>query len=438
MYDFTRRDVIKKGGAALGLAAAGPALLDAAHAWAANMPIKPEAGAEIRILRWKRFVESEGAMFEALVDAFSKATGVKVRIDNEGFEDIRPKAAVAASLGQGPDIIWTIHADPHLYPDSLHDMKDVADYLGGKYGGWYDICEYCSKRQEKWVSIPYFFSGNFLNYRVSHVKNVGFDGVPDNTDDFLRLMQEMNKAGTPGGFALGNASGDGNAWTHWILWSHGGKVVDDDDNPVLDSPEVVAALEYVAKLGPTFLPGCASWLDGNNNKAMLQGSCSLTNNGISIYAAARRDPNMQDLADDIDHAYYPTGPGGQAEFHVQFPMMLYKHSQYPDACKSLITWLMEKEQYDKHLDAAVGYLSHPLRAYNNNPVWTDDPKRRVFKDTVPRTRMYNYSGSLGYNASAVFADFVVVNMVAEAALGTKTPAQAAKDAQRRAARYYRG
>jgi multiple sugar transport system substrate-binding protein len=37
----------------------------------------------------------------------------------------------------------------------------------------------------------------------------------------------------------------------------------------------------------------------------------------------------------------------------------------------------------------------------------------------------------------VFADFVVVNMVAEAAGGSKSPKEAAADAQKRAERYYK-
>lgn len=438
MSDFTRRDVVKTGaGLALGTVVAGPALVAAARAWAAESPWKPESGASLRLLRWKRFVQSEEEAFMALVDAFGKATGVGVRVDSEGFEDLRPKSAVAASIGSGPDIVWTIHADPHLYPEKLVDMTDVADYLGGKYGGWYPIAETYSKYGDQWVSIPFVFGGNYLNYRISQVQKAGFEGVPDNFDDFLKLMQNLKKNGTPGGFALGNASGDGNSWTHWILWSHGGKVVDENENVVLDSPEVVAALEYVAELGKTLLPGVASWLDGHNNKAFLQGACSLTNNGISIYAAAVHE-GMTELANDTDHAYYPVGPVGRPmEFHVQFPMMVYKHSKYPNAAKAFIAWMMEKEQYDAIMQGSVGYLSHALKAYDNHPVWTEDPKRRVFKDTVHRTIPYSYAGKLGYAASSVFADFIVVNMVAEAAGGSKTPKQAAADAQKRAERYYK-
>lgn len=438
MKYISRRDVLKgTAGLAVGAAIASPALVDAARAWAADMMWKPESGAELRLLRWKRFVQSEEEAFLAAVDAFTKATGVSVRIDSEGFEDLRPKAAVAANIGSGPDIIWGIHADAHLYPDAMMDVSDICDHLGSKYGGWYPIAEHYGKRGGKWINVPFTISGNYLNYRISQVKAAGFDKFPETTGDFMTMMQNLKKNGTPGAFALGNASGDGNCWTHWLLWSHGGKMVDKDDNVVINSPETVAALEYAAELGETFIPGAASWLDGHNNKAFLQGACSVTNNGISIYAAAVRE-GMTDIANDMDHAFFPIGPAGEpTEFHVCFPMMLYKHTKFPNAAKALVAWLMEKDQYDAFLQGSVGYLSHSLKAYQDHPVWTEDPKRLVFRDSALRSRSFAHEGSLGYAASSVFADFVVVNMIAEAATKSKTPKQAAEDAARRAERYYR-
>jgi len=286
------------------------------------------------------------------------------------------------------------------------------------------------------MPLPVTISGNLINYRKSMIQKAGFDTFPDNTGDFLKLMQNLKANGTPGGFALGNASGDGNSWTHWIMWSHGGQVVDKNDKVVLNSPETVAGLEYVKQLGETFVPGAASWLDGHNNKAFLQGDCSVTNNGISIYAAAVRE-GMTDIANDMDHAFFPIGPAGKpTELHVCFPMMPYKHTKYPNAVKALMSFLMEKDQYDAFLQGSVGYLSHPLRAYKDHPVWTEDPKRTVFRDVAERTLTFSGDGSLGYAASSVFADFVVVNMVAEAATGAKTPQEAAADAHKRAERYY--
>jgi multiple sugar transport system substrate-binding protein len=411
-------------------------MLRAAQAWAAESMWQPESGASLRLLRWKRFVQSEEEAFLAALDAFTQATGVKIRVDSEGFEDLRPKAAVAANIGSGPDIIWGIHADAHLYPDAMMDVSDLCDYLGGKYGGWYPAAETYGKRGGKWINVPFTISGNLINYRKSMVQKAGFDTFPETTGDFLKLMQNLKSNGTPGGFALGNASGDGNSWTHWILWSHGGQVVDKNDNVVINSPETIAGLEYVKQLGEAFIPGAASWLDGHNNKAFLQGDCSVTNNGISIYAAAVRE-GMTEVAEDMDHAFFPIGPAGKpTELHVCFPMMPYKHTKYPNAVKALIAFLMEKDQYDAFLQGSVGYLSHSLKAYKDHPVWTVDPKRRVFRDVAERTLVISGDGSLGYAASSVFADFVVVNMVAEAATGAKTPKEAAADAQARAERYY--
>ncbi len=69
---------------------------------------------------------------------FTEATGVQVRVDKESWEDIRPKAAVAANVGSGPDLMMVWFDDPHQYPDKLLDVTELADYLGSKYGGWYD------------------------------------------------------------------------------------------------------------------------------------------------------------------------------------------------------------------------------------------------------------------------------------------------------------
>ena len=40
--------------------------------------------------------------YMANVKKFTETTGIEVRVDNEGWEDVRPKAAVAANTGAGP------------------------------------------------------------------------------------------------------------------------------------------------------------------------------------------------------------------------------------------------------------------------------------------------------------------------------------------------
>ena len=84
MTNFTRRTLMQSSAAiAAAGALTGPALLDFARAWAQTAPWKPEAGAQLSMLRWKYFVQSEDAAFVNIMDAFTKATGVQVTIARE-------------------------------------------------------------------------------------------------------------------------------------------------------------------------------------------------------------------------------------------------------------------------------------------------------------------------------------------------------------------
>ena len=159
-------------------------------------------------------------------------------------------------------------------------MTDVADYLGGKYGGWYDVCkDYCTEKG-KWVAVPMGCAGNSVVHRIGAMKKAGFEQFPKDLAGFLKLAQAYKANGLPQGFALGNATGDGNVWCHWLVWSHGGRMVDPEGNVVISSPETEAALNYGKQLYETFIPGTLSWLDPNNNKAFLDGQIGMTTNGI--------------------------------------------------------------------------------------------------------------------------------------------------------------
>ena len=133
-----------------------------------------------------------------------------MRVDTEGWEDVRPKAAVAANTGAGPDIILSTNDDANLYPEKLLDVTDVCTYLGKKYGGFYPVCDpYLRPDGKKWIGVPLGVAGVCMVYRESHVKAAGFDTFPKDTDGFLKLCKALKDKGTPPGFALGNATGDG-------------------------------------------------------------------------------------------------------------------------------------------------------------------------------------------------------------------------------------
>src|SRR5580700_219698 len=187
MTNFTRRTLVTAGTAAAAAGAlTGPAFLEWAKAWAQAAPWKPEKNAQLSMLRWKYFVQAEDDAFVALVDAFTKATGVKVVISRESYEDVQPKASVAANTGAGPDLFWGLYSLPHLFPQKC---TDVADYLGKKYGGWAPSAVTYGKSGNNWIDIPICYTGSLMNYRISSLQKAGFSKFTATTDEFLEYAK---------------------------------------------------------------------------------------------------------------------------------------------------------------------------------------------------------------------------------------------------------
>jgi multiple sugar transport system substrate-binding protein len=436
-----RRDVIKTIGAAGTTAALGGApMIWTQNASAQTLAFKPEKGAKLRVLRWKRFVQADEDVWMANTKKFTEKYGVEVRTDHEGWEDVRPKAAVAANVGAGPDVIVGWLDDPHLYPDKLLDLTDLAEYLDKKYGGWFPAARtYGTTAKGRWIGLPLGAGGALLNYRISWVKEAGFDKFPSNFDDYLKLCQALQKNGHPAGFALSHATGDSETWMHNMLWGFGGRLVDEKSKVAINSPETVKAIEYMQQLTKTFIEGVASWSGVSNNNAFLEGKISLTSNGISIYYAAKNsaDPAKKAIVGDMDHAAMPIGPIGRpTELHLLTQAFAFKYSKYPNAAKEFLRFMWEREQYEPWQAASLGYISHPLRAYDNNKFWGDDPKYAPFKGVVSRLQPHSYAGGLGYASAACLADWIVVDMFASACTGKSSPKEAAAEAERRAKRYY--
>lgn len=434
------RRTLLQGTAGLAASAAFGGMLGNGRAFAQGaMPnFKPEEGASLRLLRWVPFVSGEEEAWNANTKAFTEATGVEVQIDQESWEDVRPKAAVAANVGSGPDMVMSWFDDPFQYPDKLVDVTDVATALGEQSGGWYEGLEGYAKQGDKFIAVPLTAIGNAICYRDSHMKAAGFNEFPQDTAGFLELCKAMQAKGTPAGFPHGKAVGDGNNYAHWLLWSHGGMTVDESGKPAIDSPETRAAIEYAKQLYATFIPGTESWLDINNNRAFLAGQISLTANGVSLYYAAKKDPAMAEIAQDMRTTNMPIGPVGKSvELHQTSTINVFKHTKFPEAAKAYIAFMYQPDQMNAWIEGASAYCCQPLKAFADNPVWTSDPIHEPYSKASASLRPNGFAGPLGPPSAGVMADYVVVDMFAEAVTGQRTAEEAIANAERRIARYYR-
>src|SRR3982074_2998724 len=439
--DITRRDALALGVSAAALAATGTsarAEIKVADVPAPALPI--EKGASLRMRRPVRFVPADEEVFRANAPAFTAKTGVEVKVDFVGWEDINQQTAVTSNSGAGPDIIIGFGDAPHIYVDKLIELSDVADYLGKRYGGWLFLAEKYGKRAKTndWIGLPFGAGSGPLVYRTSILNSVGLDKPPEDHAGYLHRCAKLQKAGKPAGFALGNAVGDGNGFASWLLWSHNASLLDEEGNVIINSKETVAALKYLKQLYPTFIAGTPSWNDVSNNRAYSSQEISLTANGVSLYFSLKNDPATAAIAEDTEHQFLPKGLAKSSPMGgLTLNAMVFKHSPYPNAAKAFLQFMLEREQYEPWLNANSGYWAQPLAAYADAAVWSGDPKVRIFRDTMKNRYWNGYKGPISTATGAVNADYVLVQMCASVATDAATPEAAAAEAERRAKRYFR-
>jgi multiple sugar transport system substrate-binding protein len=439
---ITRRSIL---GASVGLAALGAtgqafpqSRLETVTATPPRLPI--ERGASLRMLRPVRFVQPDEEVFRANCARFTAWTGIDVRVDFVGWEDITQQTAVTANTGAGPDMIIGFNEAPHIYTDKLIELTDIAEYLGTKYRGWLPLAERYGKRHgtNNWIGLPFGASGGPLVWRKSALNEAGFEAPPDDHAGFLDLCRKLRAINKPSGFALGNAVGDGNGFANWLVWSHGGFLVDEDNNVAINSRNTIEALTYLKDLYATFIPGTIAWGDISNNRAYAANELFLTANGVSLYFALKNDPATRAIADDTEHTLLPKGRLAESPMAgLTLNAMVFRHSRFPNAAKALLTFLMEQEQYDPWLQANLGYWSQPLEAYSTSAVWDSDPKVRIFKDVMRSNFYVGYKGPISQASAAANADYIMVQMCAQVASGQATPEAAAREAERRATRFFR-
>jgi multiple sugar transport system substrate-binding protein len=447
MTDFTRRNSLILGATALGAAAipAGAAFAEVDDVPTANvkpLDYKLEKGAALRVLRPAKFVDPDQVYWDINTKKYTQATGIEVKTDYLSWEEMRPQEAVTANTGAGPDIIIGFSSDPQIYASKIHDMTDIAEYLGAKYGGWFKLAELYGQKwgSKRWISIPIGGGAGPTVYRISWVKQAGFDDIPDDLDGFLKLSQALQKIGHPCGFSLGHALGDANGYASWLLWTHGAFLVDEKGKIAIDSTATLAALKYATELQKTMIPGTLSWNDAGNNKAYAAGQISLTFNGVSIYYAnkASPDPAQQAIAADTGHKLQPRGVSKtNVQSATPLNAMVFTHTKYPNAAKDYIRFMMEKEQYGPWLANCIGYWSEPLKAYAKMKFWTDDPKLGPYAGAMDTIYYDGYKGPITPASSAVAANYTVVDMFASVVTGNATPEAAAKLAAKQAERYYK-
>lgn len=407
---MTRREFVKSARVA-GFMATGAVLGAQAPAFAQNQ--------SVHVLAWRHFIkEADAMMHNELIPAFKKVTGVRVKYETINAKDLNARLTAAVESRSGPDIFQTIWNQPHLYAVGLEDHNALAEELGVAK-------QYAFQREAAYVDgvyrgIPYYGIGGAVAYRKDIFKDLGIAKVPATLDEYLEVGTTLKDNGWPVGQTLGHTFGDAPSFVYPLLWSFGGKEVDEDGKVAIDSKATLMACEYLKE----FWDKCCdtsglSWDDSSNNRAFFAETIGATLNGASIYFVARNNPEKvpPGLADKIGHFLFPKGPAGQYSIILPFTHAIASYSKQKGAARDFVRFLMDKKNYENYILVQKGYGLGATPDWENHPFWKADPTVEPYRLNAKHGRNFGYAGAYNRQASEVQAKYIIVDLFARVARG---------------------
>ncbi len=464
----TRRDFLKLGGAAALLAACGdaadptttvpgttPGTAATTTTVAGTSPPTTVAGdgeptttfveptqavsGDLRILLWSHFVPSHDEWFDQFAKDWGDRVGVNVTVDHIGVGDV--PAAIAGEIQSGRpehDMLQYIAVLSQHEP-SVVDMGDLVAEAETRYGPMLDLCRKSSFNPN---------TGKFYAYAPAWVPDPGdyrqslwaAEGFPNGPTTWDELQQGGAAIFQNQGIQLGiglSQEIDSNMAGRALLWSYGASIQDENEVVTINSPEAIAAVEYMKLLFETAMTDeVFAWNAASNNQGLIAGELSYILNSISAWRTAQ-EANPE-VADDIFFSSALAGPvTALAAQHVMYNWIVPDFSGVNVAAAQ--EFLLH---YTENLPSAVwhsklyDFPAFPSRVPGLDGWLDNDPfganpadKLSVLKTCLDWATNLGHPGPANPAIGQVFGEAIIPVMFAEAARGDKTPAQAVADAE---------
>ena len=408
---LSRRGFIKTASLAGVMAAAGTIGFGKAPAMAQDK--------QLHVLAWSHFIkEADALMRDKLIPEFRQASGVSVQYETINANDLNARITAAVESSTGPDIFQTIWNQPHLYAAGLEDHNDLAAALG--VDKQYAFQQEAAHVEGVMRGIPYYGIGGAVAYRKDIFEELGIQAVPETFDDYLKVGTQLKAEGWPVGQTLGHTFGDAPGFCYPLLWSFGGREVDEQGKVAINTKETQQACEFLQEFWNKACDSSGlSWDDSSNNRAFFAETIGATLNGASIYFVARYNPEKAPpgLADKIGHFLLPKGPAGQYSTILPFTHAVAKYSRQKDAAKDFIRFLMQKDTYEQYILVQKGYGLGATPEWEQHPFWKEDPAVEPYRLNAKNGRNFGWPGPYDRKAAEVQAKYIIVDLFARVAKG---------------------
>ena len=230
--------------------------------------------------------------------------------------------------------------------------------------------------------------------------------------------------------------------TRAIIWSFGGSIQDENENVVINSPEVLEAVKFEAQLYQNAMTDeVFSWNAASNNQGLIAGELSYILNSISAYRSLQKiDP---EAADNIGFVEALKGPRGDqhASAHLWYIYVIPKYVQGAEleAAKAFILHLVanyNQAVFNSELYNFPAFESTVPQLFGEDSWLNNDPfgsrpadKLKVLLTAKDWVTYLGYPGPSNPAVAEVYATHIIPTMMGKAALGELTPEEAVAEAE---------
>jgi multiple sugar transport system substrate-binding protein len=447
--DFLRRSLNRRtmvkaaGGATLGAALTHDARLRLLASAQEATPTRNIAGTELKILQWSHFVPAYDTWFDAFAQAWGEANQVAVTVDHINTAEVPTAIAAEISAGEGHDLVEHI-ASLAQYEKSMLDMRDVVEEAARRHGEQLPMCMRNSfnPTTEVFYGFCHGYAPDPGDYRKSLWETVN---LPNGPTTWQELLDGGTKIKADQGVQLGIGMSneiDSKMAAQTLIWAYGGGIQDANENVTINTPETVAAVEYMANLFKnTMTDEVFGWTAASNNQLLIAGQASYILNSISAYRTAQEA--QPDVAKDVFFTRPLVGPAGQeaalAHGHAVFIYQIPTFSKNQDTAKEFLLYLTAN--YEQATDQSKFYnfpafanLSPNLKAeggwLDNDPYGSEPPdKLAVLKDADTWTTNLGHPGPANAAIGELFGLPTLPDMMGRVARGEQAAADSVAQAE---------
>ncbi len=399
-------------------------------------PPAAKLSGSLRILAWSHFVPTYDRWFDAFAKRWASQVGVSVTVDHIDLSQIPTRVAAEIYAGQGHDLIQYVAPLPQFEPAML-DLTDLALEANRRWGPQLELCRRSSYNPATnryfayapgWVPDP-------GNYRRSMWSAIGLPDGPASWDELLRGGSEIRRAtGVQLGLGMSQEL-DSNMVGRSLLWSFGASIQDAGGRVTLDSPESVAAVEFMTQLFRRAMTDeVFSWVPSSNNQGLVAGRLSYISNSISAWRSAQT--STPEIAADIHFVPALAGPAASlAAHHLVHNWVIPKFAAGAAAGQEFLLHYTANYASATYASMLYDLCAWPQRTPDLAAWLVRDPFRAQPPDKLALlANAARWSADLGYPATAnaaigeVTSSFVIPNMFARAARGELSAAAAVAEA----------